>query len=81
MVLSNEVLDGPKSRLPVNIHFTPLAHDVGPQSSLIMFEVVPQSVQQRTQKNDSLRAPLRYRQGKVKSHNRGQSKAKPRRRK
>jgi len=37
--LHGEVLDGPKSRTTLNVHFTPLATDGGPRNVLIMFEI------------------------------------------
>jgi nitrogen-specific signal transduction histidine kinase len=44
-VLRNEVLDGPKSRANLNVHFTPLAHNGAPESALIMFEVMGRSTE------------------------------------
>jgi two-component system, chemotaxis family, CheB/CheR fusion protein len=38
-VLRDEVLDGPRSRSRLNVHFTPLAADGRPQSVLVMFEI------------------------------------------
>jgi two-component system CheB/CheR fusion protein len=38
-LLRDELLEGPKSRKILNVHFTPLSSDGAPQSVLIMFEI------------------------------------------
>jgi two-component system CheB/CheR fusion protein len=56
-VLRNEVLNGPKSRANLNVHFTPLAHDDAPESVLIMFELTSGAA--GLQPSDGSRAPSR----------------------
>ena len=56
-VLRGEVLDGPRSRANLNVHFTPVARDGAPESVVMMFEITSRTVPATAAKRGEGKAP------------------------
>ena len=67
-VLRNEVLDGPRARANLNVHFTPVARDGAPESVLMMFEITGRSLAEAAARKDVRRRRSPSARGKAGSN-------------